>query len=89
MSGLSRRVRIAVWLVVPLVLACFGLFVGAVTGMLIGDALGHPEGEGFIGFLYGLWIGGAAGLGIGLALAWGVDRRSRAGSGGGSDSLSG
>ena len=76
MPAPSRGSRAALWIVAPILFALLGTFVGAVAGMLVGDAMGEPEGEGFIGFLYGLWIGGAAGLLGGALLAYGWDRRA-------------
>jgi hypothetical protein len=45
--------------------------LGGFVGGLIGESLGTPEGEGFIGFLYGLRIGGGIGvIGGFLAYLW-------------------
>jgi hypothetical protein len=56
--------------VVPMVL--IDLLAGPMIGMLIGEYLAeNPSDEsGFIGFLYGLWIGPAVGLMLGLALVF-------------------
>ena len=56
--------------VVPMVL--IGLIAGPFLGMLIAEYLaGNPGDEsGFSRFLYGLWIGPAVGLLLGLALAF-------------------
>jgi len=54
-----------------------GVVVGAVLGSWIGGLLGDPEGEGFLGFLYGLRIGGA--LGVFVGVVWALrSRRARA-----------
>lgn len=50
------------------VLGCgvFGVVLGAALGSWVGGLLGDPEGEGFIGFLLGLRLGGLAGVLVGL-----------------------
>ena len=57
------------------VLGCgvLGVVAGAVLGSWIGERLGDPEGEGFIGFLYGLRIGG--GVGVAVGVGWALWRR--------------
>ena len=79
MSTPSRGSRAAIWIVVPILFALLGTFVGAVAGMLIGDSMGHAEGPGFVGFIYGLWIGGASGFRGWALLAFWWDRRAGGG----------
>ena len=69
--------RILVWVAVPAIAVVVCALGGAVLGMLIGDTMGSPEGEGFIGFLYGVYIGGPAGVLIGAVAAWRIDAAVR------------
>jgi hypothetical protein len=65
--------RILVWLGVPLGCVLLCALGGAALGSFVGGALGHPEGEGFIGFIYGLYGGGAVGALVGAFAAWRID----------------
>lgn len=78
MSAERTGLRVVVWLVVPVVAFAVCAFGGAALGTITGDALGSPEGEGFIGFLYGLYGGGAVGVLVGVFAAWRLDVALRA-----------
>lgn len=69
--------RVLAWIAVPAIAGVGCGLVGAVIGMLIGNTMGSAEGEGFIGFLYGLSAGGAAGVLIGALAAWRLDAAIR------------
>ena len=46
-----------------------GSVAGAYWGGYLGELLGHPEREGFIGFIYGLRVGGIVGAVTGFMIA--------------------
>lgn len=52
--------------------ALLGGVVGTVLGGFFGD--GYPE-DGFVGFLYGVYVGAPWGLLLGAATAWVTGRR--------------
>lgn len=70
MPARSTPVAVLIWLGWSLAGIVIGGLGGAMAGSFIGESLGSAEGEGFIGFLYGLWIGPVVGLACGLLAAW-------------------
>ena len=68
--------RIAIWIVCLIAGTTLGAAVFGMLGSVIGESQGTAEGEGFIGFLYGLWGGAALGLLFGGFLAYRVTAHS-------------